>query len=186
MSVTCQWESFQVTNKGPDYWRGEAEYIFEQDPACHSVEEAYLYPGLVARQYHDKARAEYLAGHYYQARVISEEARRVTGIEIHPGATIGDQFFIDHGMGIVIGETSIIGDRVTMYHGVTLGGITSEQDVKRHPTVGNDVIIGAGAIILGDITIGDGAKIGAGAVVLKDVPAGATAIGVPAKIIEQK
>ncbi|MBG9988597.1 serine acetyltransferase [Aerococcaceae bacterium DSM 111176] len=175
-----------MTNKGPDYWRGEAEYIFEQDPACHSVEEAYLYPGLVARQYHDKARAEYLAGHYYQARVISEEARRVTGIEIHPGATIGDQFFIDHGIGIVIGETSIIGDRVTMYHGVTLGGITSKQDVKRHPTVGNDVIIGAGAIILGDITIGDGAKIGAGAVVLKDVPAGATAIGVPAKIIEQK
>lgn len=175
-----------MTYKGPDYWRDEAEYIYKQDPACHSVEEAYLYPGFIARQYHQKAREEYLAKHYYQARVISEECRRSTGIEIHPGAQIGDYFFIDHGMGIVIGETSIIGDRVTMYHGVTLGGVTTERNVKRHPTIGNDVVIGTGATILGNITIGDGAQIGAGSVVLKDVPAGATAVGIPAKIIKTK
>ncbi len=174
-----------MNHKGPDYWRKEAEYIFEQDPACHSVEEAYLYPGLVARQMHQKAREEYLVGNYYQARVISEEARRTTGIEIHPGAEIGDYLFIDHGMGIVIGETTIIKDRVTMYHGVTLGGVSTELGSKRHPTIGNDVIIGAGATVLGNITIGDGAQIGAGAVVLKDVPAGATAVGVPARIIEK-
>lgn len=171
-----------MENKTPDYWLKEAQYIYEKDPACHSVEEAYLYPGLIARQYHARARIEYLAGNFYQARVISEEARRRTGVEIHPGAILGDHFFIDHGMGIVIGETAIIGDRVTMYHGVTLGGVET-SDTKRHPTIEDDVIIGAGATILGDVTIGQGAKVGAGAVVLKDVPAGATAVGVPARII---
>lgn len=165
------------------FLREEAQYIFEQDPACHSLEEAYLYPGLIARRYYEKARIEYLNGNYYQARKISEKGRRETGIEMHPGAKIGKHFLIDHGMGVVIGETAIIGDRVQIYHGVTLGGVSSESATKRHPTVEDDVIIGAGAIILGNITLGHNSKIGAGAVVLEDVPAYATAVGMPARHI---
>ncbi|MBG9980314.1 serine acetyltransferase [Facklamia sp. DSM 111018] len=171
------------TNKDLSYWIKEAEYIFQEDPACHSVEEAMIYPGLKVRQYHVKAQAAYLEENYYQARLISEEARRETGIEIHPGAQIGDLVFIDHGMGIVIGETAIVGNRVKIYHGVTLGGLSADKGAKRHPTVEDDVVIGVGATILGDITIGHHAHIGAGAVVLKDVPPYATAVGVPARNI---
>lgn len=117
--------------------------------------------------------------------MIAQRARRVTGIEINPGASIGENLFIDHGMGVVIGETAEIGDNVLMYHGVTLGGVGGDRNSKRHPTVEDDVIIGAGAKILGPITIGKGAKIGANAVVLKTVPPYATAVGIPARIIEK-
>ena len=120
--------------------------------------------------------------HYYRARRISQKAARKTGIEIHPGATIGEGLFIDHGHGVVIGETAILGDNVTLYQGVTLGGTGKEQG-KRHPTIGNNVLVGAGAKILGSFTIGDNCKIGAGSVVLKDVPPNSTVVGVPGRII---
>lgn len=128
----------------------------------------------------------YKKNHNVLAKMIAQRARRVTGIEIHPGATIGRDVFIDHGMGVVIGETAEIGDNVMMYHGVTLGGVGGDKNAKRHPTVEADVIIGAGAKVLGPITIGKGAKIGANAVVLKSVPPYATAVGIPARIIEKK
>lgn len=165
-------------------WVEEAKYIFQEDPSCRSIEEAYyLYPSIEALRNHEHAKLEYDQGNYFQARMISQRSRNETGIEIHPGATIGKNVFIDHGMGVVIGETAIVGDRVTIYHGVTLGGTGKEKGVKRHPTVEDDVIIGARATILGDITIGKGARIGAGALVLTDVPPYATAVGVPARII---
>lgn len=155
----------------------------ELDPACRSIEEATnLYPITDALASYDIAHEFYLRGEFYEARRISQDARNRTGIEIHPGAEIGRCFFIDHGMGVVIGETAKIGDFVHMYHGVTLGGVESIQG-QRHPIVGNHVLIGANATLLGPIHIGDGAKIGAGAVVMHDVPAGATAVGVPARII---
>lgn len=162
----------------------QAKYIYEMDPACKSVLEAFfLYPALSALSSHRLAHKLYKKGHLTLARWISQRARRKTGIEIHPGAEIGKFLFIDHGMGVVIGETAVIGDYCTIYHGVTLGGTGKEKDVKRHPTVGDHVIIGAGAKILGPITIGNNSKIGAGAVVLKDVPENSTAIGVPAVVM---
>lgn len=165
-------------------WINEARYIYEEDPAAHSVLEVYLlYPGLRALRAHAKAKSHWEAGRYFRARAISERTKTRTGIEIHPGASIGDHVFIDHGDGVVIGETAIVGDRVTIFHGVTLGGTGKEKGVKRHPTVEHDAIIGAHAIVLGDITIGHHAKVGAGAVVLQDVPPYATAVGVPARII---
>ena len=127
----------------------------------------------------------YLKKHYFLARYICEKAKRKTGIEIHPGATIGRGLFIDHGMGVVIGETAEVGDDVTLYHGVTLGG-TGKDKGKRHPTLGNNVVVGAGAKILGPILIGNDAKVGANAVVVKNVPDGATAVGIPAKNIVRK
>ncbi len=165
--------------------REDIACIFERDPAARSTWEVLTcYPGLHAILFHRlthwlwvKARLRWLA------RWISHFSRWVTGIEIHPGATIGHCFFIDHGMGVVIGETAIIGNGCTLYHGVTLGGTTWSKG-KRHPTLGNGVIIGAGAKVLGPINVGDGAKIGSNAVVVKDVPAGATAIGIPARIME--
>lgn len=164
-------------------WDLQVAFVLAQDPACKSRREAEeLYPVMTALRYYDRAHAFYLAGDTYQARALSQEARAKTGIEIHPGAEIGQPFFIDHGMGVVIGETAVVGDYCTLFHGVTLGG-TGKDVGKRHPTVGNHVTIGAGATILGPITIGDHAKIGAGAVVLRDVPANATAVGVPAYII---
>ena len=126
----------------------------------------------------------YLKKWYFLARYICERAKRKTGIEIHPGARIGKGLFIDHGVGVVIGETAIIGDNVTLFHGVTLGGTGKEKGVKRHPTVGNDVIIGAGAKVLGNITIGSNSKIGANAVVLNEVPENSTCVGVPARIVK--
>lgn len=166
-------------------WEEQAHFIMEMDPACKTMQEAYdLYPVMDALRAYDEAHELYLAGKYYEARRISQDARARTGIEIHPGATIGKCLFIDHGMGVVIGETATVGDYVHMYHGVTLGGVESLEG-KRHPQVGNHVMIGAGATLLGAIHIGDGAKIGAGSVVLEDVPAGATAVGLPARVIQR-
>lgn len=167
-------------------WVEHAKYVYEIDPAATSWQEVYeLYPGFKAIRNHEISHKLYQEGRKYEARKVSEMSRKETGIEIHPGAKIGKNVFIDHGMGVVIGETAVIGDNVTMYHGVTLGGRGKEKGVKRHPTVGDNVTIGVGATLLGDITIGDNAKIGAGAVVLNDVPANATAVGVPARIIEK-
>ncbi len=157
--------------------------IFERDPAAANLLEVLLtYPGLHALLLHRLAHAMHRRGVPVVPRLISHLSRWVTGIEIHPGATIGRRFFIDHGMGVVIGETSEIGDDVTLYQGVTLGG-TGKEKGKRHPTLGNDVMVGVGAKVLGAVTIGDHARVGAGAVVLSDVPPHATAVGVPAKVV---
>ncbi|MFB0917798.1 MAG: serine O-acetyltransferase [Clostridiaceae bacterium] len=159
----------------------------EKDPARKSLIQYMLYsPGVKALASHKRAHALYNKGYYFLAERISAKSRAKTGIEIHPGAQIGDNPFIDHGMGIVIGETAIIGSNVTIFHGATLGGIGGEPGVKRHPTIGDNVLIGAGAKLLGNINIGDGARIGANAVVLSDVPAFATAVGVPSRVISRK
>lgn len=168
-------------------WIEQAKYILEQDPACHTLFEAlFMYPMMNALFNHRIAHRLYLNGHTTLARFFSQRSRRKTGIEIHPGATIGKFLFIDHGMGVVIGETAVIGDYVTIFHGVTLGGTGKEKGCKRHPTIGNHCIIGAGATCLGPIKIGDFAKVGAGAVVLDDVPDGATSIGCSARNIPKK
>jgi serine O-acetyltransferase len=160
-----------------------------RDPAArNSIEILLCYPGLHALVLHRAAHALWIRGFRLSARWLSQFARFFTGIEIHPGATIGRRFFIDHGMGVVIGETAEIGDDVTLYHGVTLGGIAPSVDShtqsrqKRHPTVKDGAIIGSGAQVLGPVTIGEKARIGANAVVVKDVPAGATAVGIPARL----
>lgn len=158
--------------------------IKEHDPALHNDLEILLYPYTKARLYYEIAHWFYIKSHFVIARYISEKAKRKTGIEIHPGATIGKNFFIDHGTGVVIGETAIIGDNVTIFHNVTLGG-TGNEIGKRHPTIGNNVLIGTGASILGNIKIGNNSKIGAGAIVLKDIPDNVTAIGIPAKSIKK-
>lgn len=157
-----------------------------KDPAIKSPIEAILYPSFKALIYYKISHKLYLKKHYFLARLICEKAKRKTGIEVHPGALIGKRLFIDHGIGVVIGQTAIIGDDVTIYHNVTLGGTGNEKGKKRHPTIKDNVIIGTGAKVLGNITIGKGAKIGAGAVVLKDVPRGATVVGIPAKITTKK
>lgn len=155
--------------------------IIEKDPAARSKIEVFLlYPCIHALILYRIAHYLYSKKFFFMARLISQIARFFTGIEIHPGAKIGKGLFIDHGMGVVIGETTEIGDNVTIYHGVTLGG-TGKDKGKRHPTIGDDVVIGCGAKVLGPITIGDGAKIGANAVVVKDVPIGVTAVGKAAK-----
>lgn len=165
----------------------QAKYIKKVDPACHTLFEAlFLYPVNRALFFHDIAHSLYKRGHTTLARWISQRTRNKTGIEIHPGATIGKFLFIDHGMGVVIGETAVIGDYVTIYHGVTLGGTGNEKGCQRHPIVGDHVMIGAGATILGPVYIGDYAKIGANAVVIKDVPKNTTAVGHAARYIEQK
>ncbi|MBR0466106.1 MAG: serine O-acetyltransferase [Clostridia bacterium] len=159
--------------------------FLERDPAARNGFEIFmLYPGFRAIRMYRRAHKHYLKGHFFRARLISQRAARKTGIEIHPGAKIGRRFVIDHGVGIVIGETAEIGDDVLIYQGVTLGG-TGKDVGKRHPTVGNRVMISAGAKVLGPINIGDGARIAAGAVVLKDVPAESTVVGVPAKVVKQ-
>jgi serine O-acetyltransferase len=159
--------------------------VFDRDPAARSVLEVLTcYPGIHARMVHRVTHWLWHIRLKWLARFIAHIARGLTGIEIHPGAHIGRRFFIDHGMGVVIGETAEIGDDVTLYHGVTLGG-TSWKEGKRHPTLGNGVVVGAGAKILGPIYIGEGAKIGSNAVVVKDVPAGATAAGIPARILDE-
>jgi serine O-acetyltransferase len=156
--------------------------IIARDPAAGSRREVISsYPGLHAVVMHKWSSALARAGLTATARWVSQFARFITGIEIHPNARIGERLFIDHGMGVVIGSTAVVGDDVTLYHGVTLGGTSLERGVKRHPTLGNSVIVGAGAHILGPVTVGDGARIGANAVVLHDVPAGATMVGIPAK-----
>lgn len=164
--------------------RDEFKNIKDKDPAARSNLEILLYPSLYAIINHRIGHFLYKRKLYFLSRLISQINRFFTGIEIHPGATIGKRFFIDHGMGVVIGETAEIGNDVTLYHGVTLGG-TGKDKGKRHPTVGNNVTIGAGAKILGPITIGNDVKIGSNSVVLRDVPNGATAVGIPAKIIKK-
>lgn len=157
--------------------------IFEQDPAARSYIEVILtYSGLHAIWSHRIAHALHKRKFYFLARVISQISRFFTGIEIHPGARIGSRLFIDHGMGVVIGETCEIGNNVTLYQGVTLGG-TGKEKGKRHPTLKDNVLISSGAKVLGSITIGENAKIGAGSVVLKDVPSNSTVVGVPGRIV---
>ena len=154
-----------------------------RDPAAKSaIEVLLLYPGVKAVSYHRRAHWCYEHNHMFLARLISQIGRHRTGIEIHPGATIGKCLFIDHGMGIVFGETCEIGDNCTIYHGVTLGG-TGKDTGKRHPTLGNNVLIGAGTKVLGPVFIGDNARIGAGSVVLRNLPANCTAVGVPAEVV---
>lgn len=156
---------------------------FGHDPAAVSTLEILLaYPGFHARQSHRIAHTLFKWHIPFLPRLISHISRFCTGIEIHPGAQIGEGFFIDHGMGVVIGETSVIGDNVTLYQGVTLGG-TSLRREKRHPTLGNNVVVGVGAQVIGDITIGDNAKVGAGSVVISSVPANATVVGVPGRVV---
>ncbi len=161
----------------------DIQTVFKKDPAARSVIEIILcYPGLHAIWFHRIAHWFWNKKLKLLARIISHISRFLTGIEIHPGAKIGRRFFIDHGMGVVIGETSEIGEDVLIYQGVILGG-TSLEKKKRHPTIGNNVVIGAGAILLGPINVGDNAKIGAGSVVIKDVPSNTTVVGVPAHVI---
>lgn len=160
--------------------------VLENDPAARTKLEVFLlYPSIHALIAYRISHFFYKHKLFFLARLISQTARFFTGIEIHPGATIGRGLFIDHGMGVVIGETSEVGDDVTLYHGVTLGG-TGKDKGKRHPTVGNNVVIGAGAKVLGPIVIGNDAKVGANAVVVKNVPDGATAVGIPAKNIVRR
>jgi serine O-acetyltransferase len=164
--------------------REDIGVVFERDPAARNAWEVLTcYPGLHALALHRMAHRLWNYGFKWLARFVSHLARWLTGIEIHPGARIGRRFFIDHGRGVVIGETSEIGDDCTLYHGVTLGGTTWNKG-KRHPTLGDNVVVGAGAKILGPLQVGNGAKVGSNAVVVKDVPPGATAVGIPARILD--
>jgi len=166
--------------------RYDIKNIMKNDPAAKSfIEVLLLYPSIHSLIFYRIARLFYKRHLFFIARLLSQTGRFFTGIEIHPGAKIGRGLFIDHGMGVVIGETAEIGDNVTLYHGVTLGG-TGKEKGKRHPTIGDGAIIGTGAKVLGPIYVGSGAKIGANAVVLKDVPAQSTAVGIPAKILKFK
>ena len=159
--------------------------VKQRDPAAKGdLEILLLYSGVHAILAYRVAHKLYLSKHYFSARCISQLARGITGIEIHPGATIGKDFFIDHGMGVVIGETTEIGDGCTVYQGVTLGG-TGKDIGKRHPTLGNNVLVGAGAKVLGPVKIGDNTKIAAGAVVLREIPNDSTAVGIPAKVVRR-
>ena len=167
-------------------FRQEIKAVFERDPAAKSTFEVILlYSGLHAIIYYRMSHTLYRAGVPLLPRMISQYARFMTGIEIHPGAAIGNSLFIDHGMGVVIGETTIIGDNVTLYQGVTLGG-TGKEKGKRHPTLGNNVVVGTGAKVLGNIKIGNDVLIGANAVVIRDVPADSTVVGVPGRIVKQE
>ena len=169
-----------------DHIKEDIAIVFERDPAARThFEILTTYPGVHALLMHRLSHWLWQSRLYWLARFMSHIGRGLTGIEIHPGATIGHRVFIDHGMGVVIGETAIIGDDCTLYHGVTLGG-TSWNKGKRHPTLEAGVVIGAGAKVLGPITIGAGAKIGSNAVVVKDVPPNATAVGIPARILEEE
>jgi len=165
--------------------REDIASVFARDPAARTTWEVLTcYPGLHAIYMHKLAHWYWTHGLRWFGRLTSHFGRWLTGIEIHPGATIGRRFFIDHGMGVVIGETAEIGDDVTLYHGVTLGG-TSWNKGKRHPTLGDGVVVGAGAKILGPIAIGNGAKVGSNAVVVKNVPAGATVVGIPGRVVDE-
>lgn len=168
-----------------DLLKEDIKAIKDRDPAAKStLEILLLYPGLKAVRMHRRAHKHYLKGHSFRARYISQRAAKKTGIEIHPGATIGRRLVIDHGTGIVIGETAEIGDDVLIYQGVTLGG-TGKDEGKRHPTVKNGVMISAGSKVLGPITIGENSRVAAGAVVLRDVPPNSTVVGVPARVVRQ-
>lgn len=162
----------------------EIAVIRQRDPAIHSSMEVFLYPSFKVMVHYRIAHKLYLKKHYFLARWVSQRGARKTGIEIHPGAQIGKGFFIDHGNGVIIGETAIVGDNVTLYQGVTLGGTGKEQG-KRHPTIGNNVMISAGAKVLGSFKIGDNSKIGAGSVVLEEVPPNSTVVGVPGRVVKR-
>ena len=167
-----------------DTLKSDINAILERDPAARSKAEVFfLYSGFKAVRSHRKAHWFYNHNHKFIARWISQRSRHKTGIEIHPAAKIGKGLFIDHGMGVVIGETTVIGDNCTIYQNVTLGG-TGKDTGKRHPTLGNNVLVGSGAKVLGPFKVGDNARIAAGAVVLSEVPANATAVGVPARIVK--
>jgi len=164
----------------------DIQTVFAKDPAANSVLEViFCYPGLHALWFHRLSHFLWWHKLRFLARLLSHINRFLTGIEIHPGAKIGRHFFIDHGAGVVIGETAEIGDDVLLYQGVVLGGTTLEK-TKRHPTIGNNVVMGTGAVVLGAITIGDGARIGSGSVVVKSVPPGATVVGIPGRIVEDR
>lgn len=162
----------------------EFAVIQERDPSIKSPMEVILYPSFKVMISYRRAHKLYLKGHYFRARWISQRAARRTGIEIHPGATIGKGFFIDHGTGVIIGETTIIGDNVTLYQGVTLGG-TGKETGKRHPTLEDNVMVSAGAKVIGSFTVGKNSKIGAGSVVIEEVPPNCTVVGVPGHIVKQ-
>ena len=162
--------------------REQIDTIKRNDPAIHSILEVFLYPSFKAQIYYRISKFFFNRKYFFIARYLSERGKRKTGIEIHPGATIGSCLFIDHGIGVVIGETAVIGNNVTMFHGVTLGG-TGKEKGKRHPTIGNNVFIGSGAKILGNINIGDNVKIGANSVVLEDIKENVTVVGIPGKIV---
>lgn len=162
----------------------EIRVIRERDPAIHSSLEVFLYPSFKVMLHYRLAHRLYERKHYFLARYISQRGARKTGIEIHPGARIGKGLFIDHGIGVIIGETSVIGDNVTLYQGVTLGG-TGKERGKRHPTIEDNVMISAGAKVLGSFTIGANSKIGAGSVVLSPVPPGCTVVGVPGRVVKR-
>lgn len=163
--------------------RKQIKVIRQKDPAIKSNLEVFLYPSFKAIIYYKIAHYFYIRKHYFLARYISEKAKRKTGIEIHPGAVIGEGLFIDHGIGVVIGETAVIGNNVTIYQGVTLGG-TGKEKGKRHPTIEDNVLISSGAKVLGSFTVGENSKIGAGAVVLNTVPKNATVVGIPARVVK--
>lgn len=165
------------------YIKEEIKVIRKRDPAIKSNLEVILYPSFKSILYYKISHYLYIKKHYFLARYVSEKAKRKTGIEIHPGAKIGRGLFIDHGSGVVIGETTIIGDNVTLFHGVTLGG-TGKEKGKRHPTIENNVMIGAGAKLLGPICVGENSKVGAGAVILSDVPKDSTIVGVPGRVVK--
>ena len=165
-------------------FKEESAVIKERDPAIKTPWEVLLYPSFRVMLQYRRAHKLYLKKHYFLARLISQRAARKTGIEIHPGATIGKGLFIDHGSGVIIGETTIIGDNVTLYQGVTLGG-TGKETGKRHPTLCDNVMVSAGAKIIGSFTIGENSKIGAGSVVLKEVPPNCTVVGVPGRIVKR-
>ena len=164
--------------------KDEVRVIYERDPAIKSPMEVLLYPSFQVMLRYRLAHKLYKKKHYFLARWISQRAARKTGIEIHPGATIGNGLFIDHGSGVIIGETAVIGDNVTLYQGVTLGG-TGKETGKRHPTLEDNVMVSAGAKIIGSFTVGENSKIGAGSVVLKPVPPNCTVVGVPGRIVKR-
>lgn len=169
-----------------DRERRDIDIVLERDPAARSRTEALLFsPGLHALRFYRASHRLYLKKRFKTARALNYMSRVLTGADIHPGATIGKEFFIDHATGVVIGETSVIGDNVSVYQGVTLGGVSTEKK-KRHPTIGNNVVIGAGATILGPVVIGDNVRVGAGSVVVKSVPPNSTVVGVPAKIVKRE
>ena len=166
-----------------DYIRSEIDVVRERDPAIHSSFEVFLYASFWAVLFYRAAHELYIRRHYFLARAISQYARGKTGIEIHPGAVIGSGFFIDHGSGVVIGETTIIGNNVTLYQGVTLGG-TGKEHGKRHPTIGDNVMVSVGAKVLGSFKVGENTKIGAGSVVLNEIPPNCTVVGVPGRVVK--
>jgi serine O-acetyltransferase len=166
-------------------WKDDVRTVLERDPAPKSFSEALMFsPGLHAILIHRLSHRFYMKGEYKLARLLNYWARVLTGADIHPGATIGKGFFIDHATGVVVGETTIIGDNVSIFQGVTLGGVSTLKE-KRHPTIGDNVIIGAHATVLGDIVVGESSKIGAGSVVVKDVPPNSTVVGIPGKIVRR-